>query len=46
MTTEPLKRRKFWPIVIRVVVALALFAWLGTHLDWNQCPNGQRAALA
>src|SRR5262249_59526411 len=21
--------------VIRVVVALALFAWLGTHLDWK-----------
>jgi uncharacterized membrane protein YbhN (UPF0104 family) len=33
--TEPPKPRKFWPIVIRVVVALALFAWLGTHLDWK-----------
>jgi uncharacterized membrane protein YbhN (UPF0104 family) len=29
------KRRSFWPIVIRVVIALALFAWLGTHLDWK-----------
>jgi uncharacterized membrane protein YbhN (UPF0104 family) len=29
------KPRKFWPLVVRIVVALALFAWLGTHLDWK-----------
>jgi len=34
-TTTKGKRRKFWPLVIRIVVALALFAWLGTHLDWK-----------
>ena len=32
---NPSKRRKFWPLVLRIVVAIALFAWLGTHLDWN-----------
>src|SRR5215831_19070327 len=33
--TEAPKPRKFWPLVIRIVVAIALFAWLGTHLDWK-----------
>ena len=27
--------RRFWGMLIRIVVALALFAWLGTHLDWH-----------
>jgi len=31
---EP-RKRSIWPVLIRIVVALALFAWLGTHLDWK-----------
>ena len=31
----PPRGRKFWPLVLRIVVAIALFAWLGTHLDWK-----------
>ncbi|HKA25440.1 MAG TPA: lysylphosphatidylglycerol synthase transmembrane domain-containing protein [Candidatus Eisenbacteria bacterium] len=38
MLSKP-KGRKFWPLVIRVLVAVALFAWLGTHLDWKSIGN-------
>src|SRR5262245_6463155 len=30
------KKRSFWALLIRIVVAIALFAWLATHLDWEK----------